>query len=279
MAFPFSLRCECCGRCRPCPCASGTAPAALVFEFTDWGSYPSGYCHRCDELNGTFAAPQTSDFAIGTEIGDDYDLYGETAECVAAAGGAGFGCRYEADHEFDCVPQPCLEECASGCGRSCTADGDCEPAACGDDYSCGAYDPTCGAYGGPCAVVCAQDSVCVFDEEFDPEHEHGVCTPVGACAADVTPGTCAPIKLRLRAALYVDALGRGVLSAQVLLFCRTTLGEPTAVQLVGRHTFTAARFDCGELDLEIPLEPATGYVQPIVPACGPATTLRIAILS
>ena len=280
MSFPFSLRCDCCDRCRPCPCGGSSASAALQATFDDWGAHPAGYCVDCAALNAVLEVPAVEEFSPRAEVGDSYVFTAAHVPCDLIDGTSpGDGCRYEAEWEFDCVPEPCTAECTAECGQDCTADADCEPENCGEWYSCGATSPGCEGYGGPCAVACEQATVCVFDEEFDPAHEHGVCTAVGACAASVEADSCTPLRLRLRAMLYVSAECRAVLRVQVILFCRTAEGEATAVQLGGAYEFADEELDCGTIDVDVPLLPVVDYVQPLVPACGPATMVRITSLS
>ncbi len=248
--------------------------------FDDWGSHPAGYCVDCAALNAVLEVPAVEEFSPRAEVGDSYVFTAAHVPCDLIDGTSpGDGCRYEAEWEFDCVPEPCTAECTAECGQDCTADADCEPENCGEWYSCGATSPGCEGYGGPCAVACEQATVCVFDEEFDPAHEHGVCTAVGVCAASVEPESCTPLRLRLRAMLYVSAERRAVLSVQVILFCRTAEGEATAVQLGGAYEFADEELDCGAIDVDVPLLPVVDYVQPLVPACGPATMVRITSLS
>ncbi|MBA4019560.1 MAG: hypothetical protein C0483_20545 [Pirellula sp.] len=248
--------------------------------FEDWGSYPTGYCLDCDAVNAVLEVPAVEEFSPPAEVGDNYNFWSEVPPCDLTDGTTpGYGCRYEAEWEFDCVPEPCTADCMSDCGGFCTTDADCEPESCGDLRSCGATDPSCEGYGGPCTVVCEQASVCVFDEETDPDHEHGYCASVGDCTASVEPNSCAPLRLRLRALLYVSAERRGVLSVQVILFCRTAVGELTAVQLGGVYEFDDEELDCGTIDVDVPLSPVVNYGQPLVPACGPATFVRITSLS
>lgn len=248
--------------------------------FDDWGAHPAGYCVDCAALNAVLEVPAVEEFSPRAEVGDSYVFTAAHVPCDLIDGTSpGDGCRYEAEWEFDCVPEPCTAECTAECGQDCTADADCEPENCGEWYSCGATSPSCEGYGGPCAVACEQATVCVFDEEFDPAHEHGVCTAVGACAASVEADSCTPLRLRLRAMLYVSAERRAVLSVQVILFCRTAEGEATAVQLGGAYEFADEELDCGTIDVDVPLLPVVDYVQPLVPACGPATMVRITSLS
>lgn len=274
MAFPFSLRCDCCDRCRPCPCAAGTSPTSLQAMFDDWGAYPAGYCASCDDVNGTFELPAVAEFTPQAPLGDTYDFLAAHPPCETSGGVAGDGCLYEAVWELPCLPQACLA-CSAGCGASCTADADCEPAACGEWWSCGPTSPLCAGYGGSCVVDCEQETVCVFDEEMDPEHEFGVCAGVGDCTSLAAPESCEPITLRLRAMLYVDEDRRPVLSVQVILTCRTSTGEGTAVQLGGTHRFAEGTLDCAAIDVEVPLATPPDYVQPLVPACAPPTSVRI----
>lgn len=274
MAFPFSLRCDCCGGCRPCPCAAGTTPAALQAVFDDWGAYPAGYCTSCDDVNGTFEVPVVSEFSPIAPVGDNYDFDAAYPPCALTTGSPGDGCRFEAEWELPCLPQVCLE-CSAGCGASCTADEDCRPEACGEWWTCSATSPFCAGYGQTCGVQCEQETICVFDEESDPAHEHGICANVGDCEPSVAAESCEPIALRIRAMLYVDEDLRPVLSVQVILFCRTAIGEATAVQLAGTHRFAEGPLDCATIDVEVPLATPPEYVQPLLPACAPATSVRI----
>ncbi|MGC3972395.1 MAG: hypothetical protein QM775_35145 [Pirellulales bacterium] len=167
MVFPFSLRCDCCARCRKCPCDPSDMPAALQASFEGWGGYPAGYCSSCDELNGTFEMPAVEEFSSQAPVGDSYDFVAEYPPCGDVNNLPGVGCRWEAEWEFACLPQACLE-CAADCGGSCTTDDDCTPEGCGQWWSCGATTTACAGYGGACVVECEQETVCVFDEENDP---------------------------------------------------------------------------------------------------------------
>lgn len=273
MTLPFSMACGCCPECRACPCAAGSAASSLQVIFDEWTSAPAGYCHSCDGLNTTIEVPSVVFFSSSGEIGDTYLLTAPKASCATGGISPGSGCRFEVDEEFDCVPQPCLDFCESSCASGCTGDEDCTPEGCGT-YSCGS-DTACYFYGGPCALECAQSMTCVFDEELDPEHLSGSCAAVGDCVSSVVPNTCAPIRLRVRIAFYVTSDLRPAVSAQVMLFSRTSLGIGVATALYGFHEFEEDELDCAAFDFDLPLFPIAIYTQPPVPACGAPTSVRI----
>ena len=273
MTFPFSMACGCCPECRACPCAAGSAASSLQVIFEEWSSAPAGYCHSCDELNTTLEVPSVAAFSSSGEIGDSYQLTSPKAPCIDGGVIAGAGCRFEVTEEFDCVPQVCLDVCISGCESGCTEDEDCTPEGCGD-YSCGS-DAACFFYGGSCALECAQPMTCVFDEELDPEHLAGSCAAVGDCEMSVAANSCVPIRLRVRIVFYVTSDLRPAVSAQVMLFSRTSLGIAVATALYGFHEFEEDELDCAAFDFELPLSPIDGYTQPPVPACGAPTSVRI----
>lgn len=273
MPFPFSLSCGCCPGCRACPCASGHAASSLQFLFDDWSASPAGYCSDCGELNATFEVPAVVDFSYGTQLGDNYRLTDPKAACEITDPEPGSGCRFAIDELFDCVPQACLDSCIVQCIGGCTSDADCSPENC-EDYVCGS-DNACFGYGGTCEIHCSQNSVCVFDEELDPEHTAGSCATVGDCASSVTAGSCREIRLRTRAMFYMTIDGKAAVSAQVLLFGRTIGGAAAALNLWGFHEFETATLDCEAIDVDVPLFPVAGYSQPTTPACGAPTSVRI----
>lgn len=272
MAFPFSLSCDCCRGCRPCPCDDGTTASSLQFTFDDWSASPDGYCHSCADLNATIEVPAVDDFHYGTELGDAYVLTVPKIPCGLEPP-AGFGCSYAVDDLFDCVPQTCLDGCLSQCAGICTDDVDCAPENC-EDYLCGSTGP-CSNFGGPCEVRCEQSTVCVFNDEFDPEHLAGICATVGDCTSSVVEGTCRKIRLRIRAIFYVTIDRRAAVSVQILLFGRTVGGAASALNLYGFHEFEEETLDCGAVDVDVPLYRVDDYSQPSIPPCGEPTRVRI----
>jgi hypothetical protein len=273
MAFPFSLGCGCCLECRACPCESGQAASSLQFMFEDWAASPAGYCSSCEALNTTIEVPEVDDFGYGVGFGDNYRLVEPKAACDIFDPEPGSGCRFAVDELFDCVPQACLDSCISQCIGNCTESGECSPENC-EDYICGS-DNACFYFGGTCEIECSQNSVCVFDEELDPEHLAGICATVGDCTSSVVEGTCAQIRLRIRAMFYVTEDRKAAVSVQVLLFGRTIGGFAAALNLWGFHEFDEETLDCGAVDVDVALFPVSGYSQPALPACGAPTSVRI----
>jgi len=273
MMLPFSMSCGCCPECRACPCAAGAFASSLQVEFNAWTSAPDGYCHSCDALNGALEVLGVEHFDYGSEIGDSYELTAPKAPCSVFDPVPGEGCRFEIEEAFDCVPQVCLDVCISGCSGGCTEDADCSPEGC-EDFLCGS-DIACASYGGPCALECTQATACVFDEELDPEHQAGTCATVGECVMSVAENSCEPIRLQVRVVFYVTEDLKAAVSAQVILFSRTSTGIGVATLLYGFHEFDDDELDCAALDFELPLAPIPGYSQPPVPACGAPASMRI----
>lgn len=273
MAFPFSLDCGCCPECRACPCVSGHGASSLQVMFSEWTASPDGYCSSCEELNATLEVAAVEELHYDVAFGDDYRLTDPKAPCAVVGSESGFGCSFFVDEFFDCVPQACLDTCISGCTGGCSESEDCSAENC-PDYVCGS-DTACLNFGGTCEIRCTQNSVCVFDEESDPEHTAGVCATVGECASSVVDGTCRTIRLRIRAMFYVTEDRKAAVSVQVLLFGRTLGGGAAALNLWGFHEFDEETLDCSTVDVDVALFPVGGYSQPVVPACGAPTSVRI----
>lgn len=273
MAFPFSLGCGCCEKCRPCPCAAGHAAASLQFTFDDWSSSPEGYCRECADLDTTIEVPAVDDFHYGVQLGDSYLLTEPKPACAVVDPPPGYGCRFAVDEFFDCVPQACLDTCVSECTSGCTDDGDCARENC-ESYVCGS-DAACTNYGGTCELECSLNSVCVFDEELDPEHLSGICATASECTMSVAANSCRPIMLRIRAMFYVTVDRKAAVSVQVLLFGRSVGGGATALNLWGFHEFEAETLECDAIDVDVPLYLVAGYSQPIKPPCGAPTSVRV----
>lgn len=273
MAFPFSLGSGCCPECRACPCAAGHGVSSLQLMFDDWAPSPQGYCNDCEALNTTIEVPAVEDFFYGTALGDNYRLVDPKPACEIFSPEPGSGCRFSVSELFDCVPQACLDTCIAECSQGCTESEQCAPENC-PSYVCGS-DNACLGYGGTCEIECSNTSVCVFDEELDPEHLAGVCATVGECTSSVVAGTCRPIRLLIRAMFYVTEDLKAAVSVQVLLYGRTIGGGASAVNLWGFHEFDDASLACDGVDVDVDLFPVSGYSQPALPPCGAPASVRI----